>query len=65
MPVPHSGPPMAPRRTAEADLAAVRASSVRGVPWASMEHWGPSLLVAECVGVGMWVEGSVGDLRRP
>lgn len=37
---------MAPRRTAEADLAAVRASSVRGVPWALMEHWGQSSLVA-------------------
>lgn len=46
LPVPHSGPPMAPRRTAEAALAASRASSVRGVPWALMEHWrAPQLLV--------------------
>jgi len=30
---------MAPRRTASAALAAERASAVRGVPWASMEHW--------------------------
>jgi hypothetical protein len=29
---------MAPRRTASAALAAERASSVRGVPWALMEH---------------------------
>ncbi len=40
----HTGPPMAPSRTASADLAAARASSVRGVPWASMEQpprrWG-------------------------
>lgn len=32
-----TGPPMAPRRTASAFLAAVRASSVRGLPVASME----------------------------
>jgi hypothetical protein len=29
---------MAPRRTASAAFAAERVSSVRGVPWASMEH---------------------------
>ena len=33
-----TGPPIAPRITALAFLAAERASSVRGVPWASMEH---------------------------
>ena len=38
-PVPHLGPPMAPRRTASAAFAAESVSSVRGVPWASMEHW--------------------------
>lgn len=47
LPVPHFGPPMAPRRTASADLAAVRASDVRGVPWASIEHWKIS---GECFG---------------
>ena len=36
---PHSGPPMAPRRTASADLAAARAEGVRGVPLATMEAW--------------------------
>lgn len=40
LPVPHFGPPMAPRRTASADWAALRAESVRGEPVASMEHWG-------------------------
>ena len=39
-PVPHLGPPMAPSRTASADLAASRASSVSGLPLASMEHCG-------------------------
>ena len=34
-----TGPPMAPRRTASAFLAASRASSVRGEPVASMEAW--------------------------
>ena len=34
-----TGPPMAPRRTASALLAAARASSVSGFPWASMEAW--------------------------
>ncbi len=34
-----TGPPIAPRRTASADLAAARASSVRGEPVASMEAW--------------------------
>ena len=33
-----TGPPMAPRMMASADLAAVRASSVSGLPVASMEH---------------------------
>ena len=33
----HTGPPIAPRRTASASLAAARASSVRGEPVASME----------------------------
>lgn len=33
-----TGPPIAPRMTAFADFAAERASSVRGVPCASMEH---------------------------
>jgi hypothetical protein len=37
-PVPYLGPPMAPRRMAWADLAAERASLVRGSPWASIEH---------------------------
>jgi hypothetical protein len=32
-----TGPPIAPRRTASAFLAAVRASSVKGEPVASME----------------------------
>ncbi|KAG9755137.1 hypothetical protein KCU59_g165, partial [Aureobasidium melanogenum] len=32
-----TGPPMAPRRTASADFAALRASSVRGTPCASIE----------------------------
>ena len=39
-PTPYLGPPMAPRRTAWADLAAERAESVRGDWWASMEAWG-------------------------
>jgi hypothetical protein len=30
---------MAPKMTASAALAAARASSVRGSPWASMEAW--------------------------
>lgn len=34
-----TGPPMAPKRTASAFLAAARASSVRGEPVASMEAW--------------------------
>lgn len=34
-----TGPPMAPRRTASAFLAAARASSVRGLPVASMEAY--------------------------
>ena len=34
-----TGPPIAPRRTASAFLAAARASSVRGEPVASMEAW--------------------------
>ena len=34
-----TGPPIAPRRTASAFLAAARASSVRGDPVASMEAW--------------------------
>jgi len=33
----HTGPPMAPRRTASAFLAALRASSVSGEPVASIE----------------------------
>ena len=37
-PVPHFGPPIAPRRTASAALAASRALAVRGSPVASMEH---------------------------
>lgn len=37
LPVPHFGPPMAPRRTASADLAASRAAFVRGSPVASIE----------------------------
>lgn len=32
-----TGPPMAPRKTASADLAVARASSVRGLPVASIE----------------------------
>lgn len=36
-PVPHLGPPTAPRRTASADWAAERAESVRGFSWASIE----------------------------
>jgi hypothetical protein len=36
-PVPHFGPPMAPRRIASADLAASRACVVRGSPVASIE----------------------------
>jgi hypothetical protein len=35
--VKHTGPPIAPRRIASAPFAAARASSVRGVPWASIE----------------------------
>lgn len=35
----HTGPPIAPRRTASAFLAAASASSVRGEPVASMEAW--------------------------
>ena len=35
-----TGPPMAPRRTASAFLAASRASSVRGEPVASIEALG-------------------------
>ena len=35
-----TGPPIAPKRTASAFLAAARASSVRGDPVASMEAWG-------------------------
>ena len=38
-PVPHLGPPMAPRSTASAFFAAVRASSVRGEPVASIDAW--------------------------
>lgn len=34
-----TGPPIAPKRTASAFLAAARASSVRGEPVASMEAW--------------------------
>ena len=34
-----TGPPIAPRRTASAFLAAARASSVRGEPVASIEAW--------------------------
>jgi hypothetical protein len=30
---------MAPKITALAFLAAFKASSVKGVPWASIEHW--------------------------
>lgn len=37
LPVPHFGPPMAPRRTASAALAASRAAVVRGSPVASIE----------------------------
>jgi len=36
-PVPHFGPPIAPRRTASAALAAARALVVRGSPVASIE----------------------------
>ena len=36
----HSGPPMAPRRMASLDLAAVRAVGVMGMEWALMEHCG-------------------------
>jgi len=39
-PVPYFGPPIAPRRIAWAFCAALRASSVSGVPWASIEHCG-------------------------
>jgi hypothetical protein len=38
-PVPHLGPPMAPRSTASAALAASRALAVRGSPVASIEAW--------------------------
>ena len=34
-----TGPPIAPKRTASAFLAAERASSVRGEPVASIEAW--------------------------
>lgn len=37
-PVPHSGPPTAPRRTALAALARARASVVSAVPWVLIEH---------------------------
>lgn len=37
--VERTGPPMAPRSTASAFLAASRASSVKGEPFASMEAW--------------------------
>src|SRR5579862_1838430 len=37
-PVPHFGPPTAPRRTASAALAQARVSSGRGLPVASIAH---------------------------
>ena len=40
LPVPHLGPPIAPRRIASADLAASRALAVRGSPVASIEACG-------------------------
>jgi hypothetical protein len=40
---------MAPRRTASAFLAAVRASSVNGEPVASMEAWNSQQLSFGCV----------------
>lgn len=40
LPVPHFGPPIAPRRTASAALAASRAWVVKGSPVASIEHCG-------------------------
>lgn len=39
LPVPHFGPPIAPRRTASAAFAASRASDVRGEPVASIEAY--------------------------
>ena len=38
-PVPHFGPPIAPRRTASAALAASRALAVKGSPVASIEAY--------------------------
>ena len=51
-PVPHFGPPIAPRRTASADLAASRAAAVRGSPVASIEHCGVLEYVGRCRGEG-------------
>lgn len=39
LPVPHLGPPMAPRRMASAAFAASRAFDVSGSPVASIEAW--------------------------
>jgi hypothetical protein len=47
-PVPYLGPPIAPRRTACADLAAERAESVRGVRWASIEACDRAVSIGEC-----------------
>ena len=56
-----TGPPIAPRITASADLAAVRASSVNGEPVASMEAWG---MVVQLGALGaMWGLGSAENSR--
>ena len=49
--VPHFGPPMAPRITASAALAAARASSVKGIPVASIDAW-------------LWLDGRLSRLVR-
>lgn len=49
-----TGPPIAPRMTASAFFAALRASSVSGEPVASMEHWHHDVsqkLNRQCTGV--------------
>lgn len=43
---PHTGPPMAPSRTASAFLAASRASSVKGDPVASIDAY-PQFIVSK------------------
>lgn len=56
-----TGPPMAPRRTASAFLAAVRASSVRGLPVASME----ACIIVVSAFYGLLYIGFDWDVHRP